>query len=82
MSKRAGAVSLIIDLAEIGKALWDLKELTEVSNELMPATLAVAEDAAHLAVLEERYRQFYEEFQLFADSYDIALKEAHQRGGR
>ncbi|MEL7446647.1 MAG: hypothetical protein AAGK02_12690 [Pseudomonadota bacterium] len=75
-----GTLSVLFDLAEIGNALLDLKTLVGLNDDVMPVTLAVTEDAAHLAVLEERYRQFYDEFELFADEYDSLVKEAHRRG--
>ncbi|MEP3049811.1 MAG: hypothetical protein ABJP48_10370 [Erythrobacter sp.] len=75
-----GALSVLFDLAEIGNALLDLKALVTVNDEIMPVTLAVTEDAAHLAVLDERYRQFYADYETFAAEYQRLIQEAERRG--
>lgn len=78
--KLLGPLSIIIDTAEIVKSLSDLKTLFRVNDEDMPVTLAVTEDAAHLEVLHQRYKLFYQAYEKFENDYAAILKEAERRG--
>lgn len=81
-SRALGYVSLAKDTAEIINALKNLNSLWDVRQELLPTTLAVAEDRAYLIGLIQRYDSVEEEYKKLRKLFEKSVTNSGELANR